>query len=59
MGRGPYFFGGEDRDLAIVKERYPGLPLIGAYGGGQIAPLFDGNRVVHNAAVLGLFKADV
>lgn len=58
MGRGPYFFGGEDRDLAAVKERFPGLPLIGAYGGGQIAPLFDGNRVVHNAAVLGLFAAN-
>ena len=57
MGRGPYFFDGEDRDLAVVRELYPGLPLIGAYGGGQIAPLFDGNRVVHNAAVLGLFAA--
>lgn len=59
LGRGPYFFGGEDRDLAMVKERFPGLPLIGAYGGGQIAPLFDGNHVIHNAAVLALFKADV
>lgn len=59
LGRGPYFFGGEDRDLAVVREHFPGLPLIGAYGGGQIAPLFDGNRVIHNAAVLGLFAADV
>lgn len=55
LGRGPWFFGGEDRDLAVVKERFPGLPLIGAYGGGQIAPLFDGNRQIHNAAVLALF----
>jgi hypothetical protein len=52
LGRGPWFFGGEDRDLAVVKERFPGLPLIGAYGGGQIAPLFNGNEQVHNAAVL-------
>jgi small ligand-binding sensory domain FIST len=59
LGRGPYFFGGEDRDLAIVKERFPGIPLIGAYGGGQIAPLTSGNRVVHNTAVLALFRADV
>lgn len=59
LGRGPYFFSGEDRDLAVVKERFPGLPLIGAYGGGQIAPLFDGNRVVHNSVVLGLFSANV
>lgn len=57
LGRGPYFFGGEDRDLAAVKERLPGLPLIGAYGGGQIAPLFDGNRLLHNSAVLALFKS--
>jgi len=57
LGRGPYFFGGEDRDLAAVKARFPGLPLIGAYGSGQIAPLFDGNRVVHNAALLALFRS--
>ncbi len=57
LGRGPYFFGGQDRDLAVDKERFPGLPLIGAYGGGQIAPLHDGNGQVHNAAVLALFAA--
>jgi len=57
LGRGPYFFDGEDRDLAAVKSRYPGMPLIGAYGGGQIAPLFDGNRQVHNTVVLALFAA--
>jgi hypothetical protein len=34
------------------------MPLIGAYGGGQIAPLLDGNRQVHNAAVLALCRAD-
>lgn len=59
LGRGPWFFGGEDRDLAVVKERFPGMPLIGAYGGGQIAPLVGGNRQVHNAAVLALFAEHV
>ena len=58
LGRGPYFFDGEDRDLAVLKARFPGMPLIGAYGGGQIAPLLDGNRQVHNAAVLALCRAD-
>lgn len=57
LGRGPWFFGGDDRDLAAVKERLPGMPLIGAYGGGQVAPLHDGNRLVHNSAVLALFKS--
>jgi len=56
LGRGPYFFGGADRDLAAVTTRFPGLPLIGAYGGGQIAPHAGGARLVHNAAVLALFR---
>ncbi len=59
LGRGPYFFDGEDRDLEVVKARFPGMPLIGAYGGGQIAPLFDGNRQIHNGAVLALFGRNV
>jgi len=42
IGRSPFFYGGEDRDLQIFAERYPHLPLIGVYGTGQIAPL--GNR---------------
>ncbi|MDR2241047.1 MAG: FIST C-terminal domain-containing protein [Zoogloeaceae bacterium] len=58
LGRGPWFFGGEDRDLIAVKDRFPGMPLIGAYGGGQIAPLRDGNQQIYNAAVLALFAAD-
>lgn len=58
LGRGPYFFGGEDRDLEAVKARFPGMPLIGAYGGGQIAPMFNGNQQIHNAAVLALFGAE-
>ncbi len=59
LGRGPYFFDGVDRDLEVVKSRFPGMPLIGAYGGGQIAPLCDGNRQIHNAAVLALFSSNV
>jgi hypothetical protein len=34
------------------------MPLIGAYGGGQVAPLFNGNQQIHNAAVLALFGAE-
>lgn len=57
MGRGPYFYGGEDRDLAIVRNRYPGMPLIGAYGAGQIAPLYEGNALIQNSALLALVSA--
>jgi len=57
MGRGPYFYGGEDRDLNIVRQRYPETPLIGAYGAGQIAPLYEGNALIQNSALLALIKA--
>jgi small ligand-binding sensory domain FIST len=59
MGRGPYFFGGEDRDLAAVKERFPGMPLAGVYGSGEIGHICGGNHILHNTAVLGLFRAHV
>lgn len=58
MGRGPYFYGGEDRDLDIVRSRYPAMPLIGAYGAGQIAPLHDGNALIQNSALLALVTAE-
>ncbi len=59
MGRGPYFYGGVDRDLDLVKARYPGMPMIGFYGNGEIGPLNGENEIFQYSAVLGLFKADV
>ncbi len=59
MGRGPYFYGGVDRDLDLVKQRFPGLPLIGFYGNGEIAPLHGASQLFQYSAVLGLFAADV
>ena len=59
MGRGPYFYGGKDRDLNMVTARYPGMPLIGFYGNGEIGPLDQENEIFQYAAVLGLFNADV
>jgi small ligand-binding sensory domain FIST len=60
IGRGPYFYGGEDRDLDIVRERFPGLPLLGTYGTGQIAPSASGNkhinRQLQNAVVTALIS---
>ena len=58
IGRGPYFYGGEDRDLNVLRERFPGLPLLGTYGTGQIAPTCDQdeqvNRQLQNAVVTAL-----
>jgi len=55
MGRGPYFYGGIDRDLDMIAKRYPGMPLIGFYGNGEIGHLNLENEIFQYAAVLGLF----
>lgn len=55
MGRGPYFYGGVDLDLQILQKRFPGMPLIGFYGNGEIAPFNGSNQLFQYAAVLGLF----
>jgi small ligand-binding sensory domain FIST len=60
MGRGPYFYGGADRDLELFRQRFPGVPLVGAYCAGEIAPLPSGNALIHNSVVLTLYdRADV
>lgn len=58
MGRGPYFYGGMDRDLQLIQQRFPGMPLIGFYGNGEIAPFNGSNQLFQYAAVLGLFSAE-
>lgn len=56
IGRGPYFYGGEDRDLACLTQHFPGLPILGLYGSSQILPQHDGGgRLVHNAVVTALY----
>jgi len=57
IGRGPLFYGGEDRDLLAFRERLPGVPLLGAYGSGQIAPLGSGNQLFQNTVVTLLFES--
>jgi small ligand-binding sensory domain FIST len=60
IGRGPYFYGGEDRDLIALCERFPDLPIVGTYGTGQIAPASPiagcGNRQLQNAVVTALIR---
>lgn len=57
MGRGPHFFGNRDRDLDQLKSRYPGLPIIGFYGNGEIGPLDNANHLYQYSTILGLYKA--
>lgn len=56
LGRGPYLYGGQDRDLLILRELYPNMPFIGFYGNGEIAPINGRNELLQYSAVLGLFK---
>jgi small ligand-binding sensory domain FIST len=55
LGRGPYFYNGQDQDLALIKTLFPDLPLIGFYGNGEIAPIGGLNELLQYSAVLGLF----
>jgi len=56
MGRGPHFFGNRDRDLELLKSRFPGLPILGFYGNGEIGPLDGMNHLYQYSAILGLFS---
>jgi small ligand-binding sensory domain FIST len=55
LGRGPYFYDGNDQDLALLKALFPKLPIIGFYGNGEIAPMQGLNELLQYSAVLGLF----
>ncbi len=57
IGRGPLFYGDDDRDLQAFRASYPDLPLLGAYGTGQIVPGPQGNRLFHNTALTVLFES--
>lgn len=59
MGRGPYFYGGVDRDLDAITRRFPGMPLIGFYGNGEFGHLGASNRLLQYSTVLALNYADV
>lgn len=59
LGRGPYFYNGVDRDLDMMQKMLPGMPLIGFYGNGEIAPVNGVNELLQYSAVLGLFHASL
>jgi len=56
VSRGPAFYGHEDRDLDLLRGRFPGLPVVGFYGNGEIAPGPRGSHVHQYAAVVALFR---
>jgi small ligand-binding sensory domain FIST len=56
LGRGPYFYNGNDQDLSLLKTLFPKLPIIGFYGNGEIAPILGKNTLLQYSAVLSLFS---
>ena len=55
IGRGPYFYQGNDLDLSILRERFTDMPVLGAYCAGEIAPLGPGiNQLISYSSVVGL-----
>ncbi|HQO30170.1 MAG TPA: FIST C-terminal domain-containing protein, partial [Accumulibacter sp.] len=58
IGRGPYFYDGDDRDVDCLRRRFPDMPLIGTYGTGQLVPdPVAGWRRIQNAVVSALISA--
>lgn len=56
LGRGPGFYGGRDRDVETLRERFPGMPFAGFYGNGEIAPFGDAARLFSYSAAIGLYR---
>lgn len=57
LGRGPYFYNGIDRDLKVITQTFPHMPLLGFYGNGEIAHINGSNQLLPYSAVLSLFTA--
>lgn len=57
LGRGPYFYNGIDRDLKVITQTFPHMPLLGFYGNGEIAHVNGSNQLLPYSAVLNLFSA--
>lgn len=55
LSRQPTVGTNTDLSLEVIKSRYPGLPIIGFYGHGQIAPLKTGSQLHFHSAGIGLF----
>lgn len=57
IGRGPLFYGNDDRDLQSFREHFPNTPLLGAYGTGQIIHRAGNNQLYHNAVLTLLYES--
>ena len=59
ISRGPGYYVGRDRDIEILRSRFPDLPIIGFYSNGEIAPGMYASGLLHQySTVTGLFAGD-
>ncbi len=56
LARGPGFYNGDDRDLHILRQEFPALPIIGFYGNHQIAAINQRNQLLEYASIFGVFS---
>lgn len=54
IGRGPYFYGGEERDWQVLRDLLPHTPFLGIYGSGQMTSVARHPRLMQNSCVLAL-----
>lgn len=52
--RGATLHDGRDAELDLIKQRWPGLPIIGFYGNGEITPYAGKNRILSTSTLIGL-----
>lgn len=56
VSRGPEFYGGKDKDIELLKEAFPDMPIIGFYGNGEISPGHKLSALMHHySTVFTLF----
>ncbi len=58
IGRDAAFFGQEDRDLCIWREQYPDLPMLGAYGMGELFPHLQRSYFLRYGKIYTLFSRE-
>ena len=56
LSRGPLFFGGTDKDVTLTRDAFPGTPMIGFYGNGEIAPIGEYSHLHQYSTVLAAFR---
>lgn len=56
--RGEELYGNPGEDAALIREYFPGVPVIGFFGFGEIAPLDHVNHMHHHSGVLTFLTED-